>query len=78
MDAKSIESGKTNGTIVGKAYNRNFNIRKKSRSLPAKSAINNQTVCNIKINSRIIKTVPNVVKKVFKRYLSRIFTLKLV
>jgi hypothetical protein len=44
MDANKTDSGKTSGIILGIEKSRNFTTRIKSRSLPASSEINNQTV----------------------------------
>ena len=46
-----------------------------SRSLPAKSFINNQIDCKIKIKTNIKKTLKNVFKNVVNMYLSSIFKL---
>ena len=74
MDANKMESGNTNGTTFGIEYIKNFKIKMKSKSLPANSAIKSQTVCKMNIKKRITNTEVNVIKNVFKRYLSRIFT----
>ncbi len=74
MDAKSMESGKTKGTKRGIEKSKNFNTIEGSKSLPANSAISNQTVCKMNIKKRITNTTVNVIKKVFKMYLSIIFT----
>jgi hypothetical protein len=74
MDAKSIESGKTNGTNLGIENSKNFKTIEVSKSLPANSAINSQTVCRMNIKKRITNTTVNVIRKVFKMYLSIIFT----
>jgi hypothetical protein len=42
--------------------------------LPANSAINSQTDWRMNIKKRITNTMVNVVRKVFSKYLSRIFT----
>ena len=44
MEANSIESGNTNGTIRGMENARNLIIINRSKSLPANSDMNNQTV----------------------------------
>ena len=75
MDAKSTESGKTNGIILGIEKSRNFTTNNKSRSLPASSDINSHTVCSMNMKNRITNTVVNVSKNVFNKYLSRIFNL---
>ena len=74
MDAKSMESGNTNGIKRGMEKSRNFKTINASKSLPANSAISNQTVCKMNIKKRITNTTVNVIKKVFKMYLSIIFT----
>ena len=74
MAANQIESGSTKGTILGIASIKNFNTMKISKSFPASSAINSQTVCRTNTKKRITNTVVNVPKKVFNKYLSRIFT----
>jgi hypothetical protein len=74
MDDNNMESGKTNGTTLGIEYIKNFKINIKSKSFPASSAIKSQTVCKMNIKKRITNTEVNVIKNVFKRYLSRIFT----
>jgi hypothetical protein len=74
MDAKSTESGSTKGIILGIENSKNFITNIKSRSLPANSEINNQTVCKMKMKNKIINTVKKVAMKVFSKYLSRIFT----
>jgi hypothetical protein len=43
IEASKTDNGNTNGTILGIANSRNFRTIPKSRSLPANSAINNQT-----------------------------------
>jgi hypothetical protein len=74
MEAKSIESGKTSGTNRGIEKSKNFNTIEVSKSLPANSAISSQTVCKMNIKKRITNTTVNVIRKVFKMYLSIIFT----
>ncbi len=74
MEDNNTESGRTNGMILGIENNKNFTTNKKSKSLPASSEMNNQTVCNINIKNKITNTVVNVIKKVFNKYLSNIFT----
>jgi hypothetical protein len=44
MEDNKTESGNTNGTIRGIENKRNFKTSIKSKSLPASSEINNQTV----------------------------------
>jgi hypothetical protein len=74
MEANNMERGKTSGTTLGMEYIKNLRINIISRSFPASSAIKSQTVCKINIKKRITNTEVNVIKKVFKRYLSRILT----
>jgi hypothetical protein len=74
MEAKSIESGKTSGTNRGIEKSKNLNTIEVSKSLPANSAISSQTVCNMNIKKRITNTTVNVIRKVFRMYLSIIFT----
>jgi hypothetical protein len=74
IEAKSMESGKTNGTKRGIENSKNLSTIEKSKSLPASSAISNQTVCNMNIKKRITNTTVNVIRKVFRIYLSIIFT----
>ncbi len=74
MEAKSIDKGSTSGTNRGIENNKNLMIIEKSKSLPANSAISSQTVCSMNIKKRITNTTVNVIRKVFKMYLSRIFT----
>ncbi len=74
MDANTTESGSTNGIILGNEKSKNFITVKKSRSLPANSAINSQTVCKMNIKNKITNTVVNVIIKDFNKYLSKIFT----
>ena len=74
MDAKTTERGNAIGTKLGILNNKNFNIKLKSKSLPANSEMNNQTVCRIKIRNKITNTEINVNAKDFKMYLSSIFT----
>lgn len=73
MDAKSMESGKTRGIILGIENSKNFKTNIKSKSFPANSAMNNQTVWSINIKNKITNTVINVDTNVFRRYLSSIF-----
>ena len=44
MEASNIESGKTKGTILGIENAKNLIIINKSKSLPANSDMNSQTV----------------------------------
>ena len=44
MEASKMESGKTSGIILGIENKRNFTTKIKSKSLPANSEINSQTV----------------------------------
>jgi hypothetical protein len=74
IEARRIDNGSTNGITPGIENKRNLRIRTKSKSFPASSAINSQTVCKINIKKRITNTEVNVIKNVFKMYLSRIFT----
>ena len=74
IEAKSIDNGNAIGTILGMKNTINFKIRVKSRSFPASSEIKSQTVCKMKIKKRITNTEVNVVRNVFRMYLSRIFT----
>jgi len=74
IDAKRMESGSTKGTIPGIEKSRNFIIKMASRSFPASSLIKSQTVWRTNIKKRITNTEVNVIRKVFRRYLSRIFT----
>ena len=69
-----MDRGKTKGTIRGIEKAKNLMTIMKSKSLPANSAINNQTVCSMNTKKRITNTVANVPKNVFNKYLSRIFT----
>ena len=69
-----MESGNTKGTMRGMANSKNFKTRTMSKSFPANSAINSQTVCKINIKQRITKTEANVIANDFKMYLSNIFT----
>ena len=73
MDASKTDSGNTSGTMRGIEKSRNFKTEIKSRSLPANSEINSQTVCNINIKNNIINTEASVETKVFRRYRSSIF-----
>ncbi len=75
MEANKTDSGKTKGIILGIENNKNLSTKPKSKSFPASSAINNQTVCKMKIKNKITNTVVNVVKNVFSKYLSKIFNL---
>ncbi|GGX15205.1 hypothetical protein GCM10007384_16110 [Aquimarina muelleri] len=74
IDVSKIVRGNTIGINLGVANVKNFIITEKSRSFPASSDINNQIVCNNRINIIIIKSGKNVFIKVVKIYLSRIFT----
>lgn len=74
MEASKIDNGNTSGTIRGIAKAKNLITITRSKSLPANSDINNQTVCKMKIKNKITNTVVNVVRNVFNKYLSRIFT----
>ena len=74
MEASKIDRGNTSGMIRGIENKRNFITNAKSKSLPASSAMNNQTVCSMNIKNKITNTVANVIKNVFNKYLSRIFT----
>ena len=74
IDASKTERGKTSGMILGMEKSKNLRIIIKSRSLPANSVMKSQTVWRIKMKKRITKTVVNVIRKDFNKYLSRIFT----
>ena len=74
MDANKTESGKTKGIILGIENNKNLTIIMKSKSLPANSPMKSQIDWRIKMKKRITKTVVNVIKKDFNKYLSSIFT----
>ena len=74
MEAKSTVSGNTKGIILGIAKSRNLIIREKSKSLPANSVIKSQTLWSMNIKNKITNTEVNVIKNVFRMYLSRIFT----
>ena len=74
MEANNTESGNTIGTNLGIAKRRNFKIIMKSKSFPANSEINSQTVWSMNIKNKITNTVVNVVRKDFNKYLSIIFT----
>jgi hypothetical protein len=74
MEANNTDRGSTKGTIRGIEKVKNFKIIIKSKSLPANSDINNQTVWSMNMKKRITNTVANVVRNVFNKYLSRIFT----
>jgi hypothetical protein len=74
IEASKIESGNTSGTKRGIENSKNLRTIEKSKSLPANSAISNQTVCNMNIKKRITNTTVNVIRKVFRMYLSIIFT----
>jgi hypothetical protein len=74
MEANSMDNGKTNGTKRGIEKSKNFSTIAVSKSLPANSAMSNQTVCKMNIKKSITNTTVNVIKKVFKMYLSIIFT----
>ena len=75
MEANSTERGSTSGTILGVANKRNFKTETKSKSFPASSEINSQTVCKMKIKNRMTNTVKKVDMNCLNKYLSRIFTL---
>lgn len=62
MDDSNTVSGKTIGINLGDAKAKNFIIIMKSRSLPANSDINNQTVCKMNIKNKITNTEVNVIK----------------
>jgi hypothetical protein len=74
IEAKTTDRGKTNGIILGIENNKNFITVRKSKSFPANSAINNQTVWSMNIKNKITNTVANVIMNVFNKYLSNIFT----
>jgi hypothetical protein len=44
MEANNTESGSTNGTRLGILKSKNLTMRIKSKSLPANSEMNSQTV----------------------------------
>jgi len=73
MEVNKIVSGSTIGINLGVANVKNLMITEKSRSFPASSDINNQIVCNKRINMIMKNSGKNVFKKVDKIYLSRIF-----
>ena len=74
MEANKTESGNTNGTIVGAQKDKNLTMVKKSKSLPANSAMNNQIPCKTNIKNKITNTEVNVIMKDLIMYLSNIFT----
>lgn len=74
IEARSTDRGSTIGTIRGIAKSKNLMTIKVSKSLPANSEINNQTVCRMKIKNRITKTEENVIQNDFNKYRSIIFT----
>jgi hypothetical protein len=74
IEANRIDKGRTSGTNRGIENNKNLITIEKSKSLPANSAISSQTVWRMNIKKRITNTTVNVIRKVFKMYLSRIFT----
>ncbi|ANO48839.1 hypothetical protein Pf1_00591 [Flavobacterium columnare] len=77
MEANSTVKGITIGISFGVAKIKNLMIIKKSRSFPANSDINNQTVCKMNIKNKITNTEVNVIKKDLSRYRSRIFIRKI-
>jgi hypothetical protein len=74
MEANKTDSGKTKGIILGIENNKNLTIIMKSKSLPANSPMKSQIDWRIKMKKRITKTVVNVIRKDFNKYLSSIFT----
>ena len=74
MDANNTESGNAMGTKLGILKSKNLRIKNKSKSFPANSPINNHTDCKINTRNKMTNTVVKVVTKVFRMYLSRIFT----
>jgi len=74
IDANKTDNGKTSGTTRGMANDKNLITETKSKSFPANSPINNQTVCKMNINKRMTNTVVNVETNNFNKYLSSIFT----
>lgn len=74
IEANKTDSGKTKGIILGIEKSRNLIIIIKSKSFPANSVIKSQTVWRIKMKKRITKTVVNVIRNDFNKYLSSIFT----
>lgn len=67
IEANNTDKGKTNGIILGIENNKNFTTIKKSKSLPANSEMNNQTVCSIKMKNKITKTDVKVAKNDFNK-----------
>jgi len=74
IEANKTDKGSTSGIILGIANSKNLRTIAKSKSLPANSAMNNHTDCSMNMKKRITNTMVNVVRKVFNKYLSRIFT----
>lgn len=58
-----MDNGKTSGTNRGDTSTKNLKITVISKSLPANSEINNQIVCNKKININMMNTEKNVFRK---------------
>ena len=61
-EVTKMVSGNTSGISLGEPYQRNFRIIQMSKSRPANSEIYSQTVCRIKMNIKIMKTLRNVLK----------------
>ncbi len=74
IEANKTDNGRTKGIILGIEKSKNLIIIIKSKSFPANSVIKSQTVWRIKIKKRITKTVVNVIRNDFNKYLSSIFT----
>ena len=78
MDANSTESGSTNGIILGILKSKNLRIIIKSKSFPANSEMKSHTTCKTNMKNRITNTEVNVMRKDFNKYLSSIFTRRLI
>lgn len=74
IEASNIDSGKAIGTMLGMKKTMNFKIDAASRSLPARSEINNQTPWRIKTKNRMRNTEMNVRRNDISMYRSSIFT----
>ena len=74
MAANNNDSGKPKGTMVGAQNERNLIMVKKSKSLPANSAMKSQIPCKTNIKNKITNTEVNVIMKDLIMYLSNIFT----
>ena len=55
MDASKTDRGSTSGNKLGILNSKNFRIKKTSKSLPASSEINNQTVWRMNIKKKDYK-----------------------